>query len=84
MTTCATVNAELKRRGYPERLYRNPRGPYYYWSGNPALYHTIVDGVSRLGAFSVEEIIDDLHQKRDASKIALTLFRACLYNGEQR
>ncbi|MEK9725979.1 MAG: hypothetical protein VW405_21180 [Rhodospirillaceae bacterium] len=69
MTTCATVNAELKRRGYTERLIRNPRGPYYYWVGNDALGSTIVDGVSHLGAFTVEEIIDDLHRKRsDASK----------------
>lgn len=71
MTTCATVNAECRRRGYPERLYRNPLrscGPYYYWVGNHALRHTIVEGVSHLGAFSVEEIIEDLHRKRDASK----------------
>ena len=69
MTTCATVNAECRRRGYPERLYRNPCGPYYYWAGNHRLYHTIVDGVSHIGAFSVEDIIDDLHRKRnDASK----------------
>ena len=81
MTTCATVNAELKRRGYPERLYRNPRGPYYYWVGNATLSHTIVDGVSHLGAFSVEEIIADLHRKRDASKIVLTLLQTCLYSG---
>lgn len=68
-TTCATVNAALKRRGYPERLYRNPRGPYYYWTGNDTLRHTIVDGVSHLGAVTVEDIIADLNQKRDdASK----------------
>ena len=79
MTTCATVNAELKRRGYPERLLRNPRGHYYYWVGNPTLYHTIYR-VSHLGAFSVEEIIADLHRKRDASRLVLTLFRACSYN----
>jgi len=72
MTTCATVNWELKRRGYPERLIRNPRGPYYYWVGNDALGSTIVDGVSHLGAFTVEEIIDDLHRKRShASKMAM-------------
>lgn len=66
-TTCATVNAALKRRGYPERLCRSPRGPYYYWTGNDTLRHTIVDGVSHLGAFSVEDIIDDLHRKRESA-----------------
>lgn len=65
--TCATVNAECRRRGYPERLYRHPRGPYYYWVGNPTLHSTIVDGVSSLRGVSVDDLLDDLHQKRDAS-----------------
>lgn len=67
--TCATVNAECRRRGYAERLTRGlSRGfPYYYWRGGdaPRWVDTIVP-VSEITALSLTAWLEDLEARRAA------------------
>ena len=68
--TTATVNAELRKRGYRERLFRSRsrRGDYFYWGcGDAAMFEeSIVGGVSHIDALTIDQWVADLTARKVA------------------
>jgi len=65
--TCATVNAQCRRLGHTERLYRyyGPGGTYFYWAGGEAArWHSTATFVTAIHHMTLSEWIADLEQRK--------------------
>ncbi len=67
--TAATVNAELKRLGFEERLVRG-RGYYYFCEGNAHMWPSCSIHVYQANSMTLEQWIEEYHSLKNADLVS--------------